>query len=341
MMAREGAGPPLVLARLAASREFSVVVVLILLGVLMLFSPAREAFYGSRNLQNIALQVSLLGIFAIGETVVILTGGIDLSLGSLLAFTGMLVALFTVTLDQTLVAGAAMALASVLTLGIALLIGGLHATLIHRLRLPAFVVTLASLLILRSQSLVMNRRQPIPIPADRYPFFTWLANGKLFEDTAFAIPIPTVILAMVAAGMHIVLTRTQMGRYLYSVGSNEQATRLSGVNVYRVKLFAYGASAFLGGLAGILWAGYGGQGDPQTGTAYELDAVAAAVVGGASLSGGQGSVVGTVIGACLLHAIFSAINLNLSEPTLWRGTVVGGVLLLAVLTTALQQRRAG
>jgi ribose transport system permease protein len=325
-------------ARLAASREFSVVVVLLLLGLLMLFSSSREAFYGSRNLQNIALQVALLGIFAIGETVVILTGGIDLSLGSLLAFTGMLVAFFTVTLDQTLMANVAILFAILLTLAIALALGGMHATLVHRLRLPAFVVTLASLLILRSQSYVMNHRQPIPVPADKYPIFSWLANGKLFPDTIFAIPIPVLILIIVAVTTHLILTRTQMGRYIYSVGSNEQATRLSGVNVYRVKLFAYGMSAFLGGLAGILWAGYGGQGDPQTGNAYELDAVAAAVVGGASLTGGQGSVIGTVVGAILLHSIFSAINLTLSEPTLWRGTVVGGVLLLAVLTTALQQR---
>src|SRR5687768_18118533 len=98
----------------------------------------------------------------------------------------------------------------------------------------------------------MNHRQPIPVPADKYPIFSWLANGKLFPDTAFAIPIPVLILIAVAVTTHLILTRTRMGRYIYSVGSNEQATRLSGVNVYRVKLFAYGMSAFLGGLAGIL-----------------------------------------------------------------------------------------
>lgn len=337
-MAAGDSRPASPLSRLIASRELSVVAVLFLLGLLMLFSSSRETFYSARNLQIIALQVALLGIFAIGETVVILTGGIDLSLGSLLAFTGMLVAYFTITLDQTLIGGVAVALAILLTLVISLAIGGLHATLVHRLRLPAFVVTLASLLILRSQSFVMNRRQPIPIPAETYPLFTYLANGKLFPDSTLAIPIPAIILLVVAVTVHLILTRTSMGRYIYSVGSNEVATRLSGVNVFRVKLFAYGLSALLGGLAGILWAGYGGQGDPQTGNAYELDAVAATVVGGASLMGGQGSVLGTVIGACLLHSIFSAINLSLSEPTLWRGTVVGGVLLFAVLATALQQK---
>ncbi len=301
----------------------------------MLFTSARDNFYSARNLQNILLQVALLAIFAIGETLVILTGGIDLSLGSLIAFTGMLTAFLVTTLDARMFTGAAVALAVLLTLAASLGIGSLHALLIHRVRLPAFVVTLVSLLVLRSQSLVMNHHQQIVIPANKYPLFDWLANGKLLNS----IPIPAVILLIVAVIAHVILTRTRMGRYLYSVGSNEQATLLSGVNVYRVKLFAYGASALLGGLAGILWAGYGGQGDPQTGVAYELDAVAAAVVGGASLTGGQGSVLGTVVGAFLLHAIFSSINLTLSEPSLWRGTVVGGILLLAVLATALQQRR--
>jgi ribose transport system permease protein len=131
----------------------------------------------------------------------------------------------------------------------------------------------------------------------------------------------------------------KIGRYLYSVGSNEQATRLSGVNVYRVKLFAYSMSGLLGGVAGVLYAAYGAQGDPLAGTAYELDAVAAAVVGGANLMGGQGSVVGTLLGATLLHSILSSINLTLANPDLWRGTLVGGVLLFAVLVTALNRRR--
>lgn len=321
-------------AQLVASREFSVLAVLILLGVVMLFTPARETFYSSRNLQNILLQVALLAIFAIGETIVIITGGIDLSLGSLIAFTGMVLAFLVTHLDTRMYTGAAVALAILLTLLVSLAIGGWHALLIHRIRLPAFVVTLVSLLVLRSQSLVMNHHQQIVIPGEKYPLFDWLANGTVLR----VLPVPTVLLVLVAVAAHLILSRTRMGRYLYSVGSNEQATLLSGVSVYRVKLFAYGASALLGGLAGILWAGYGGQGDPQTGVAYELDAVAAAVVGGASLNGGQGSILGTVLGACLLHAIFSSINLTLSEPSLWRGTVVGGVLLLAVLATALQQR---
>lgn len=324
-------------ALLLQSREISVVAVLGMLGLVMAFSSARANFYSANNIQNILLQASLLAIFAIGETIVIITGGIDLSLGSLIAFTGMVLAFCITGLDQRMFTGAAVALGILITLAVSLAIGALHAVLIHRVRLPAFVVTLVSLLVLRSQSYVMNHHQQILLPQSKYPLFYWLANGKFPADTTFGLPIPTLIVAAVGFATYLLLARTRMGRYLYSIGNNEQATELSGVNVFRVKLFAYGASALLGGLAGILFAGYGGQGDPQTGVAYELYAVAAAVVGGASLSGGRGSVLGTLFGACLLHAIFVSINLTLNEPS-WRDTVVGGVLLLAVLVTAFQQR---
>lgn len=324
--------------RLFRAREFSVLIVLVLLCVLMRFTPAHDTFYTPRNVQNILRNVSLLSVFAIGEAVVIISGGIDLSLGSLIAFSGMTLAFLVTRLDSVLVQEAAIPLAVLLTLIICGTIGGIHATLIHQLRLPAFVVTLASLLILRSQALLMNKQLPITI--QDYPALLYMANGTLFEDTHFPVPVPLLVLVVVAVVMGVVLSRLRIGRYLYSVGSNEQATRLSGVNVFRVKLFAYGVSALLGGVAGILWASYGGQGDPLAGQAYELDAVAAAVVGGASLMGGQGSILGTVLGSTLLMVIFSAINLTLSSPDLWRGTVVGGVLLIAVLATAWQQRRA-
>jgi ribose transport system permease protein len=326
--------------RLMASREFSVVIVLALICVYMAFSSSRDAFFSQRNLQNILRNVGLLGVFAIGETIVIIAAGIDLSLGSLIAFTGMLMAMLLTRFDASLVPGGSLTLAIIVTLVASFLIGGTHATFIHRLKLPPFVVTLASLQLLRSQALLMNNQLPVPIMKAQHPALDFLANGNLFEGSVFPVPMPVVILAVVATAAALILNRARIGRYLYSLGSNEQATALSGVNVYRIKLFAYGVSALLGGVAGILWASYGGQGDPRAANAYELDAVAASVVGGASLAGGQGSVSGTVLGATLLWVIFSAINLTLDKPDLWRGTVVGGVLLFAVLVTALQQRRA-
>jgi ribose transport system permease protein len=320
------------------SREFSVVVVIAIVCLAMPFTAARETFYSDRNLLNLTRQIALLAIFAIGETVVIITAGIDLSLGSLIAFTGMVTALAVTRLAPSAGESGAVLGGVALALLVALAIGALHASLIHGLRLPPFVVTLASLLMLRSQSLVANDQLPVTLEA--FPALLDLANGTLFEGSRLPVPVPVVVMLIVAIAVSLVLSRSRMGRYVYSVGSNETATRLSGVSVYKVKLFAYGTSALLGGVAGVLWASYGGQGDPLAGQSYELDAVAASVVGGADLMGGRGSVAGTVLGATLLMVIFSAINLTLTKPDLWRGTVVGGILLLAVLTTAVQQRRA-
>ncbi len=328
------------LKRLLAARESSVVIVLLVICFALFLNPtSRVTFYGGSNIHNLLEQISLLSIFAIGETIVIITGGIDLSLGSLIAFSGMLLALWV----NRLMPGIAVPGAVLIALLASLAIGFLHATLIHRLRLPPFVVTLAALTILRSQSLLMNRQLPISI--SDFPVLTNLANGTVLTipwppNDKVSIPIPAIILIVIAVTTHLLLSRSRIGRYVYSVGSNEQATALSGVNVGRVKLFAYGASALLGGVAGILYAGYGGQGDPLSGAGYELNAVAASVIGGANLAGGQGSISGTLLGACLLNVILSGINLTISNPSLWEGTVVGGVLLLAVLTTAFQQRRA-
>jgi ribose transport system permease protein len=326
-------------AQILASRETSVLAVLLLLIVGMAFTSVRGNFFSPTNIQQMAFQVALLSIFAIGETIVIISGGIDLSLGSLIAFSGMMLAFLVNTLDSRMFTGAAVVLAIGATFLASWLIGAVHTVLIQRVKLPAFVVTLTSLLVLRSQSLIMNHHQQIPVSQEHFPLFNYLTNGKLFADAKYAIPIPVILMIVVAVIAHLILAKTRMGRYLYSVGSNEQATLLSGVSVFKVKLFAYGTSALLGGLAGILYMGYGGQGDPSAGASYELDAVAAAVVGGASLSGGQGSVMGTVLGACLLNAILSVILLTLDQPDIWRGTIVGGVLLVAVLATAFQQRK--
>ena len=313
-------------------REFSVVAVLAIICILLYFSPAKDTFYTSGNMQNLLLQIALLSTFAIGETIVILTGGIDLSLGSLVGFGGMVLAWTAVALNGRLYIGAAVGLAILATLVVTFFIGSIHSSLIHKLKLPPFVVTLASLTIFRSQALLMNKQ--LPISVSDFPFLTNLANGQFL-----GIPLPVYIVGVIAVAMHLILSYTKTGRYVYSVGSNEQATQLSGINISRVKLFAYGTSAVLAGVAGILYAGYGGQGDPQSGGGYELDAVAAAVIGGANLRGGQGTVAGTLLGACLLKVILSGINLTISNPSLWEGSVVGGVLLLAVLVSAFQQRK--
>ena len=324
---------------LVRSREASVVIVLVVISLLMFFSEQRSAFFAPENKLNLMRETALLAIFAIGETFVIITAGIDLSVGALIAFCGMLMAWLLYHPLERLLPAVAIPLAISLTLLVGLLIGWVHATLVHKLRLPAFVVTLASLLIFRSQALVINDQKKIPI--SDFPAISILADGALFEGHWFAIPIPTVIMLVIAIITGIILSKTKMGRYIYSLGCNESATRLSGVNVYKAKMFAYGVSALLGGIAGVLYTAYNGQADPQVATGYELDAVAASVIGGASLMGGRGTVLGTVLGAAVLQVIFSAINLRLQSPEVWRGTVLGGVLLFAVLVAAIQQKRSG
>ena len=325
----------ILLRRLKTARESSVLLVLVVIGIGLYFSAAKDQFYSALNITNMSRNIALLSLFAIGETIVIISGGIDLSLGSLIAFTGMIMA--NIVTRKGLPYSTAIFLALSITPIISTLIGCFYAQLIHRLRLPPFVVTLAALTILRSQALLINNQ--LPIPLTDFPALSNLANGSLFQGRFSGIPIPVVIVVIIAVIAHLLLNRTRIGRYVYSLGSNEQATRLSGVNVGKVKMFAYGASGLLGGLAGILYAGYGTQGDPLGGTGYELNAVAAAVIGGASLAGGQGSVVGTVLGATLLQVIITYINLRVERSALWEGTVYGSVLLLAVLVTAYQQRK--
>lgn len=326
--------------RFFGTRESSVLLVLILLCIGLYLNPGTHAlFYSRPNWLNLSRQVALLSIFSIGETIVILTGGIDLSLGSLIGFSGMVLAVIVTKLDASRIyTGMAVAIGILATLLVSFAIGALHANMIHKLRLPPFVVTLASLSILRSQSLLMNSQ--LPITLTKYDFILNLANASLFDKSPFPIPIPLALLVAIAVATHLLLSRARIGRYVYSVGSNEVGTQLSGVNVGRVKLFAYGVAAVLGGVAGILYAGYSTQGDPRNGIGYELNAVAAAVIGGTALTGGQGTVLGTVLGACLLNVILTGLNmLNVPNQSLWQGTVVGGVLLLAVLTSAFRRRK--
>ena len=329
--------PRLAARRWLASPEMSVVLVLLALMIGMGCTPHADRFFSGANLDSVARSTSLLTIFAIGELLVIITGGIDLSLGSLIAFGGMLLA--RILTDQVK-AGAGELPATLLgagaVLAFSLALGAVHATLIHRLRLPAFVVTLASMSILRSAARVLN--DAVPISIVDYSLVSYLGSGKLYlVGTPIGIPVPTVIMLGIAAIVTGILVGTPIGRRIYALGSNEEATRLSGVSIYRVRLFVYSGCGLLSGVAAILYAGYGGQGDPSSGTMAELNAISAVVIGGAALSGGRGSVPGTLLGAALIQSIISVINFTVPTPALWEGTVVGGVLLFAVVFNRLRQ----
>lgn len=322
--------------RWLASPEASVAYVLVALWALMAASGNLPKFAAPGNQESLVRSVSLQSIFAVGELLVILTGGIDLSLGSLIAFDGMLLAAVMNRLAEGGMAiPGATAVGVLVVLLFSLGLGLLHATLIHFLRLPPFVVTLASMSILRSLATLLNSAVPIPIA--QFGMIDFLGNGKLYlAGTPFGIPVASIVLAIIALSLIGVLGFARVGRHVYAVGSNEEASHLTGVSVFKTRIFVYGTCSLLGGVAAILFAGYSGQGDPQAGTMFELNAISAAVIGGAVLTGGRGSVIGTVLGATLLESLLNTINLTLNNPSYWRGTVVGAVLLAAVIFNQLR-----
>jgi ribose/xylose/arabinose/galactoside ABC-type transport system permease subunit len=295
------------------------------------FFRHENVFIGPSNLQNLSRQIALLGVFALGEAIVIIAGGIDLSVGSVIGFTGMLCARMFAEWRWPL-AGAILA-----ALVVALAIGVLHAALIYYLRMPPFIVTLGTLSILRSLAQLMSNAMPIPTAGEglNSAGLDFLAGGR-----ELGVPVSVWLLLALLVALELLMRRSRVGRYLYSIGSNEEAARLSGVRVFRTKAVAYGLSAVLAGVAGVLYVGYNGQGDPRSGFGYELNAIAAAVVGGCSLQGGQGTLLGAILGAAILNVILSGINLFIrTGASLWEGTIVGSVVVLAVLLNVVGQRR--
>jgi len=319
------------IARLLRTREFGVVVVLLLLVLFISSTERGEAFLGPISLQNLSRQIALLGVFAIGQAVVIIAGGIDLSVGTLIGFTGVLCAWLLARAGWSLGAS----VAAVLLFSAA--VGVVHALLINRFRLLPFIVTLGSLFIFLSAGQLMTNNVPIPVSPQDTPYseaFQFLGNGKVW-----GVPVPVYVLLAVLILVSVLMHFTVVGRHIYALGNNEEATRLSGISVLRTQMIAYGLCSLLAGLAGILYASYQRQGIPGSGLSYELKAIAAAVVSGCSLSGGQGTVVGAVIGSALLNVILSGISFVIQQgASNWEGTVVGTILLVTAILNRLQQQ---
>ena len=316
------------LRSLLRTRETGILLVLAALCLLILLSgeETRTAFLSPLNLQNLSRQIALIAIFAIGEAFAIIVGGIDLSVGSLIAFVGVLTAHLLTRQGMALLP----ALLLVLAAGTG--VGFVHAALIARVGLPPFVATLGSLSVLRSGALLMTESVPISIVSERFCF---LGNGL-----CAGLPVPVLFLLIALPAAICLLHFTAAGRRLYAVGGNEEAARLSGVSLFRTKLLAYGACAFLTTLAGILFAAYNRQGDPSSGVGYELSAIAAAVIGGASLSGGEGSVLGTLLGTAIFAVLLNGLNLIIHKNTsLWEGLIVGVVVVAAVVFNTVRQRK--
>jgi ribose transport system permease protein len=272
---------------------------------------ANHDFLGVSNVINTTRQVSMLGVFAIGISFVIITGGIDLSIGSVIGLTGVLIAKLSGQYYPDNPAsggfGYSLWLGIPVALAVAALVGLAQGLLITRLNLQPFIVTLGGMLLLRGVSQTVVRGGTLSlgdVPLAR------LANGGLFgSEGSPLLPYPLLILLVVAALGAYLLHFTVFGRYVYAIGGNRDAAEYSGIPVRRVETLTYVISAFSGGVAGVCYAAYIGQMSQQVGIAYELYAIAAAVLGGVSLRGGEGTVVGSTIGACIMRVIDNGINM--------------------------------
>ncbi|MBI4417322.1 MAG: ribose ABC transporter permease [Ignavibacteriales bacterium] len=293
---------------------------------LIFFSLLSPHFATLDNLLNVTLQTSITAIIAVGMTFVILTAGIDLSVGSLVALAGVLT---TVVLKADVPAPVAYTLGVGTGLLFGVLSGAAAGIFITKFRITPFIVTLALMTIWRGTAFVITEGRPVwELPEG----FADLARGRILF-----VPIPTLIMLVVFAVAHFVLTRTKFGRYVYAVGGNSEAARLAGIRTDRVLIQVYILSGLLSALSGILLASRVNSGQPNAGLMYELDVIAAVVVGGTSLFGGRGTVIGTLIGSLLIGVLRNGLNL-LNVESYVQQVVVGIVILLAVMMDRLRKR---
>ncbi|MEP6636016.1 MAG: ribose ABC transporter permease [Acidobacteriota bacterium] len=275
------------------------------------------------NLLNIAEQATIIAIIAVGMTFVIITGGIDLSVGSVLAFSGVVMA-------SVLQKGVSLPLALMVGLGAGLLCGVLNGLLITVGRLPPFIATLGMMSVARGAALMFTEGRPISGFSES---FRSLATGEVLR-----VPTPVIIMIGVYVIAHLLLRRTKLGRYTYAIGGNEEAALLSGINVRLYKTMVYGLAGLLSGLAAILLTARLNSAQPIAGMSYELDAIAATVIGGTSLLGGEGTVVGTLIGALIMAVLRNGLNL-LGVSSFIQQIVIGSVIIVAVLIDMALKRR--
>lgn len=283
---------------------------------------ATPDFLTAENLLNVGIQAAVVAVLAFGMTFVIVAGGIDLSVGSVAALAAIVGGWASVTLGLS---GPLVLLVGLLT---GLVVGTVNGAAIAYIGLPAFIATLAMLSIARGLALVISEGSPLAMPS---------AVTVLGDDLG---PMPIPVLVLVGAGLvaAFLLARTVIGRSMYAVGGNEEAARLSGLPVKRVTVVVYALSGLFAGLAGLLLAGRLGSAQPQAAFGYELDAIAAVVIGGASLSGGVGKATGTLIGALVLAVIRNGLNL-LNVTAFWQQVVIGLVIAIAVAVDVLRRRR--
>jgi len=298
---------------------------------------ASDVFATQQNLFNVARNFAFVAIIAIGMTAVIITGGIDLSVGAVLVLSGMVI-------GMTMNAGMSIWLAVPLALGVSLAVGAFNGVLIAYVGVPPFVVTLGMLSIARSAAMVLSNNRMVYSFGPDQPALLALGGGFVTLALPFVDPIripnPLIFLLILLVITSLVFRWTRWGRYLFAIGGNERASVATGVPVKAMKISVYMFCALCAGLAGILEVGWLGTITTGLGQGMELTVIAASVIGGANLSGGIGTALGAVIGAALIEVIRNSLTL-LGISTFWQGTFVGGFIIIAVLFDRLRTRGSG
>lgn len=304
-----------------------------LIALIVIFSVLKpDAFFTSDNIIGILQSTTVIGVLAIASTFIIITSGIDLSVGVLMTFCAVLAGVLMVNLGLPLWMGVPGAIA------VGALCGMVSGLAITKLRVPPFIATLGMMMLLKGASLIITKTRPIYF--NDVEGFDAISLGSVLGDVLPFLPIPNAVLIMfiVAVLSAVILNKTALGRYTFALGSNEEAVRLSGVNVDRWKVIIYAFSGGICGIAGILIASRLNSAQPALGQGYELDAIAAVVIGGTSLSGGVGTILGTIIGAFIMSVLINGLRI-MSVAQEWQMVLTGLIIILAVYTDNLRRKK--
>ncbi len=299
--------------------------------VASLLSPA---FVSSTNLINIVRQMSIVGLIALGVTGVIVSAGIDLSSGSVVGLTAVVAASLAQMPDYSAAFYRGLQVPLIVPVlaacAVGALVGLINGALVAKARIPPFIATLGTYTAIRGGAMLYTSGRPISDLTDSYNF--------IGQGDVFGIPVPIVILVVMAIVTHVLYAHTKFGKYIYAIGGNEQAARVSGINASRYKMLIYVYASFLAGLAGLVVSSRIGSGQPGLGVGYELDAIAAAVIGGTSLSaGGIGTVAGTIVGALIIGVLNNTLDL-MNVSAYWQQIIKGCIIVGAVIIDQLKNR---
>lgn len=303
------------------TRELSIVVAIIVMGII--FGIHQPIYLSLSNIKDIFEQSIIYGLMAIGMTAVIITGGIDLSVGSALA-------LICVIISMAAVAGVSPILCLLLGLVSCLVLGALNGVLVAKLKLQPFIATLGTMSVYRGVAYLLSKGYPILNVPPVY-------RNTINHSIGGAVKVSAIFFIAFAVFMYVIMTKLKIGTYIYSIGGNEEAARLSGIKLDSVKIFVYAIAMIGTGLAAMIQVASLGTGDPTTGQGYELNAIAAVAIGGTSMAGGRGTVAGTVLGAILFAGLRNGLIVS-NVATFWQYVATGVVIIIAAYIEVIQDK---